>query len=84
MTGRELKRHNDLFCVFSLIEHIAGKTKNHRLAVVEALGTERIQKIYDLADICHSDIIDRVRDEFIEAAGIVEGEFDNVALARKR
>ncbi len=82
MTGRELKKHNDLFFVCSLIEYIARKTKNHRLAVVEALGTERIQKIYDLADIYHSDNIERVSDDFVEAAGISEGAFDNVALAR--
>ena len=36
--------------------------------MVNALGKERIAKIYDLADIYHSDNIERVSDDFIEAA----------------
>ena len=43
-----------------------------------ALGKERIAKIYDLADIYHSDNIERVSDDFIEAAKISVGNFDNV------
>ena len=46
--------------------------------MVDALGKERIAKIYDLADIYHSDNIERVSDDFIEEAGIKEGDFDNV------
>lgn len=44
-----------------------------------ALGKERVAKIYDLADVYHSDNLDRVRDDFIEEAGIPTGTFDNVA-----
>ena len=36
------------------------------------------EKIYDLADIYHSDNIERVSDDFIREAGIRNGEFDNV------
>ena len=46
---------------------------------MDALGRERIAKIYDLADIYHSDNIDRVSDDFIEEAKIPGGKFDNVA-----
>ena len=49
---------------------------------MNALGRKRIQKIYDLADIYHSDNIDKVSDDFILEAGICEGDFDNVSAAR--
>ena len=45
----------------------------------QRLGKERVAKIYDLADVYHSDNLDRVRDDFIEEAGIPTGTFDNVA-----
>lgn len=79
MTGREDPRENDLFFTCSLIEYIARKTKNHRSEVVDALGVSRLEKIYELADVYHSDNIDRVSDDFIAEAGIREGNFDNVA-----
>ena len=79
MTGREDKKENDLFYTCSLIDYIARKTKNRRAAIVNALGKDRLTKIYDLADIYHSDNIDRVSDDFIEAACILPGKFDNVA-----
>lgn len=82
MTGRENQKENDLFFTCSLIEYMARKTKNHRNAVVNFLGRKRIQKIYDLADIYHSDNIDRVSDDFIREADIIEGVFDNVSDAR--
>ena len=50
--------------------------------IVNALGKTRITKIYTLADIYHSDNIDRVSDDFIRDAGIITGEFDNVAAAK--
>ena len=46
--------------------------------MVNLLEQERLEKIYDLADVYHSDNIDRVSDDFIEDAGIREGKFDNV------
>lgn len=46
--------------------------------MVDALGKECIAKIYDLADIYHSDNIERVSDDFIEEAKISVGNFDNV------
>ncbi len=76
--GREPKKDNDLFFTCSLIDYIARKTKNVRADVVNQLGKERIEKIYDLADIYHCDNIDRVSDDFIEEAQIKDGSFDNV------
>lgn len=82
MLGREDKKANDLFFTCSLIDYIARKTKNRRRDVVNALGKGRIEKIYDLADVYHSDNIDTVCEQFIQAVGITEGTFDNVADAK--
>lgn len=76
--GRESRKDNDLFFTCSLIDYIARKTKNVRADVVNALGKKRLEKIYDLADVYHSDNIDRVSDDFIRESGIEDGVFDNV------
>ena len=76
--GREDRKDNDLFFTCSLIDYIARKTKNKRATVVRLLGEKRLEKIYDLADVYHSDNIDRVSDDFIEEAQIPTGNFDNV------
>ena len=80
--GREDQKENDLFFTCSLIDYIARKTKNTRATVVEKLGRERLEKIYDLADVYHCYNIDRVSDDFIQEAGITTGTFDNVAECR--
>lgn len=82
MNGREDKKANDLFYTCSLIEYIARKTKNKRADIVNALGKASITKIYDLADVYHSDNIETVSDEFIEESRISYGSFDNVSAAR--
>ena len=66
--GRESREDNDLFYTCSLIDYIARKTKNTRADVVNTLGVNRIRKIYDLADIYHSD------------TNIKNGTFDNVGM----
>ena len=76
--GREAAKDNDLIFTCSLIDYIARKTQNTRADVVNMLGAEKVEKIYDLADIYHSDNIERVSDDFIREAGIRNGEFDNV------
>lgn len=76
--GREAAKDNDLFFTCSLIDYIARKTQNTRADVVNMLGAEKVEKIYDLADIYHSDNIEHVSDDFIREAGIRNGEFDNV------
>jgi len=82
MTGREDQRENDLFFVCSLIDYIGRKTKNYRSTVVNALGRQELQHIYDYADVYHCENIDKVSDELIEKHQINEGHFDNVADAR--
>ena len=82
MTGREDAKENDLFYTCSLIEYIGRKTLNRRAAVVDALGARRIARIYELADVYHSDSIERVSDDFIREAQIRRGSFDNVRAAR--
>ncbi len=80
--GRESAKENDLFFTCSLIDYIARKTKNTRAKTVNALGKKNLEKIYDLADIYHSDNIDRVSDDFIREAEIKTGNFDNVAACK--
>lgn len=82
MNGREDKKDNDLFFTCSLIDYIARKTKNTRAHIVNTLGEKTIRKIYELADVYHSDNIDSVSDSFIENAGISAGNFDNVSSAK--
>lgn len=77
--GRESQKDNDLFYTCSLIDYIARKTKNVRSYVVNKLGKERLEKIYDLADVYHCDNIERVCDDFIDDARIEQGNFNNVA-----
>lgn len=76
--GREDRKDNDLFFTCSLIDFIARKTQNSRKDVVNKLGKKRLEKIYDLADVYHSDNIERVSDDFIYEAYIQKGDFDNV------
>lgn len=76
--GREPQKDNDLFFTCSLIDYIARKTKNIRADVVNQLGKERLERLYNLADVYHCDNIDQVSDDFIEEAQIKNGTFDNV------
>lgn len=78
MIGREEKKENDLFFTCSLIDYIARKTKNRRIHVINKLGRERMEKIYELADVYHSYNIEKVAEDFIEESAIVMGEFDNI------
>lgn len=80
----ENKEDNDLFFLCSLIEYIARKTKNTKKAVVEKLGKKNIQKIYDLADVYHSENIEKVSDEFIELTSIQEGDYDIITRCQYR
>lgn len=77
-SGCEDKKDNALFYTCSLIDYISRKTKNIRSEVVNQFGKERLEKIYNLADVHHCDNIERVSDDFIEEADIKTGTFDNV------
>ncbi len=79
MNGREDKKANDLFYTCSLIAFIARKTKNKPSYIVDVLGADVLYRIYELADIYHSDNIERVSEDFINECHIGNGNFDNVA-----
>ena len=82
MTGREDKNANNLFFLCSLIEYIGRKTKNHRNVVVNAIGKSGLQHIFDLADVYHSENMDKLAFELIEKHNIENGIFDNVTSAK--
>ena len=82
MTGREKKEYNDLFFVCSLIEYISRKTKNHRDVVVNAIGKEKLQHLYELADVYHCENIDKITAELIDSHHIKTGLFDNIAACQ--
>lgn len=71
------KNNNDLFFTCSLIEYIGRKVKRTRREVVDFLGKERIERIYEYADVFHCEPIEKVAKEFIEESKINAGTFDN-------
>ena len=82
MTGREDRQENDLFFVCSLIEAIGRKTKNHRRVVVNAFGIAEIRHLLELADIYHSENMEKLIDNLTEKYHIPQGTFNNVAACR--
>jgi hypothetical protein len=82
MEGREQKEWNNLFFLCSLLEYIARKTQNHRNVIVNALGKEKLQHLYDLADVYHSENIDKLSDDLINKCSVTTGHFDNVAMSK--
>ena len=82
MTGREDKNANNLFFLCSLIEYIGRKTKNHRNVIVNAIGKNNLQHIFDLADIYHNENMDKLTAEIVEKYNIKDGVFDNILNAK--
>lgn len=82
MTGREDKNANNLFFLCSLIEYIGRKTKNHRNVIINAIGKDNLQHIFDLADIYHNENIDKLTSELVEKHNIKDGAFDNISNAK--
>lgn len=78
----ELQNENDLFYTCSLIEYISRKTKNYKKTVIEKLGKNNINKIYNLAEVYHCENIDKVADEFIEKANIKNGIYDTISTCK--
>ena len=72
----EPQNENDLFFVCSFIEYIARKTNNKKSYIVKKIGKELLQKIYNLAEVYHSENIGKVSDEIIEQSKIVRGNYD--------
>ena len=78
----EPQKENDLFFVCSLIEYIARKTKNKKIYIVNKLGKEKIKKIYELAEVYHSENIEKISDELIEEFKIDEGKYDIISSCK--
>jgi len=74
----EAKKENDLFFTCSLIEYISRKTKNTKKIIIEKLGEVNISKIYELAEVYHSENIEKVSEEFIEKANIETGSYNYI------
>jgi len=75
MIGREIKEHNDLFFLCSLIDYIARKIKSHRGTVANSIGKTELGRIFGLADVYHSENIDKISDELIEKFAIPNDNF---------
>ncbi len=76
--GRESSKDNDLFFTCSLIDYIARENEKYKNGCCKYVRKKRIEKIYDLADVYHSDNIDRVSDDFIVESGMKKEILDNV------
>ena len=73
---RENNNDNNLFYVCSLIEYLARKTKNTKADIVKMLGINKINKIYNLAEVYHSEFIDKITDELIYEYQIKNGNYN--------
>ena len=80
----ESKEDNDLFFTCSIIEYIARKTKNTKKEIVNKLGYEKIKKIYNLAEVYHSENMDKVADELITDCKIEQDNYDVIAETENR
>ncbi len=66
----------------TMIEYIGRKTKNHRNVIVNAVGKDELQHIFDLADIYHNENLDKLTFDLVEKYKIKEGVFDNILNAK--
>lgn len=80
----ETKEQNDLFYTCSLIEYITRKTKNKKKDVIDKLGENKIKKIYELAEVYHSDNIEKVADDFINECNISIGKYNYIDACQYR
>lgn len=80
----EPKENNDLFFTCSLIEYIARITNNTKKDIILKLGKDNITKIYELAEIYHSENIEKIADEFITKANINIGNYDIISKCTNR
>ena len=76
------KNNNALFYTCGLIEYIGRTKKETRCKIVEDLGKDTIQRIYNYSDVFHCESIEKVAMEFIEEYRIQDGNYDNVGSCR--
>ena len=77
-----MQRDSALMFTCSLIEYIGRERKLRRADVVKLLGTEVVRRIYQHADVLHSEPIEHVAREFVELSNIPVGDFDNITSCR--
>lgn len=82
--NREDDNTNNLFFLCSLIELIARKTKNKKDYIIEKLGGSNLNKIYELADVYHSENIEKVANDLIESCAIENGTYDTISRCKER
>ena len=66
------KNNNHLFFTCSLIEYIGRKVKRTRKQVVDFLGEERIERIYEYADVFHCELLGEKLQKLSEIAREVQ------------
>ena len=73
---------NNLFYLCSLVEFIGRTQGLERKAVVNLLGADNLNRIYEQADVLHCEPIEKIADEYIHYFDIQKGSFDNVGSCR--
>lgn len=66
---------NNLFYTCSLIEYIARYTNNTKKVIIEKLKKDKVEKIYNLADIYHCENIEKIANEIIDEYNISKGTY---------
>ena len=80
----ESQKDNNLFYLCSLIEYISRKTMNSKSTIITIIGKDKIQKIYNLADIYHSENIDKISDELVNEFNIKNGSYNVLKNTSKK
>ena len=73
------RNDSDLFFTCSLIECIAEPSSSAEVSVVAGLGRQKLEFIYDYADVLHCEPIQKVAEDVIADCGLHGGNFDNVS-----
>ena len=76
------KNNDRLFFTCSLIEFMGRRLKKSREEITDILGKERLERIYEYADVFHCEPMEKVSETFIEETGAEMGGFDNVKECR--
>ncbi|MBB6624493.1 hypothetical protein [Clostridium gasigenes] len=74
---------NDLLFTCSLIEYIGRVTKNEGSLIVNTIGKNGLDRIYQDAEVMHCENIEAVANEFIIDYNIQSGSFDNTVELEK-
>lgn len=77
-----MKNNNQLFYTCSLIEYIGRLQKRKRSEIVTQIGKNVLERIYNHADVLHSEPIEKVEDEFIVMCQIDKGNYDNISQSK--